>query len=62
MRPRDAVASAGKTLVELFGLARRLNVEAEGIKVGPSPTDAALAAELAIPIEELELTVRSYNS
>jgi len=22
MRPRDAVASAGKTLVELFGLAR----------------------------------------
>ena len=31
MRPRDAVASAGKTLVELFGLARELNVDAEGI-------------------------------
>ncbi|MGO4418737.1 DNA-directed RNA polymerase subunit alpha C-terminal domain-containing protein, partial [Streptomyces sp. MCAF7] len=61
MRPRDAVASAGKTLVELFGLARELNVEAEGIEVGPSLTDAALAADLAIPIEELELTVRSYN-
>ncbi|MEU9481488.1 DNA-directed RNA polymerase subunit alpha C-terminal domain-containing protein, partial [Streptomyces sp. NPDC048191] len=28
---------------------------------GPSPTDAALAADLALPIEELELTVRSYN-
>src|SRR5262244_1916412 len=40
--PRDAVASAGKTLVELFGLFRELNVEAEGI-------------------EEMELTVRSYN-
>src|ERR1700758_5170416 len=38
MRPRDAVASAGKTLVELFGLARELNVEAEGIDIGPSPT------------------------
>src|ERR1019366_6501668 len=57
MRPRDAVASAGKTLVELFGLARELNVDAEGIDIGPSPTDAALAADLALPIEELNLTV-----
>ena len=32
---RDGV-SAGKTLVELFGLARELNVDAEGIEVGPS--------------------------
>ena len=61
MRPRDAVASAGKTLVELFGLFRELNVDAEGIDMGPSPTDAALAADLALPIEDLELTVRSYN-
>ena len=61
MSPRDAVASAGKTLVELFGLARELNVEAEGIDMGPSPTDAALAADLALPIEDLDLTVRSYN-
>src|SRR4029079_7580315 len=61
LTPRDAMASAGKTLVELFGLARELNVEAEGIDMGPSPTDAALAADLALPIEELELTVRSYN-
>src|SRR5687767_1670160 len=61
MRPRDALASAGKTLVELFGLARELNVEAEGIDIGPSPTDAALAADLALPIEDLDLTVRSYN-
>jgi DNA-directed RNA polymerase subunit alpha len=60
-QPRDALASAGKTLVELFGLARELNLEAEGIDIGPSPTDAALAADLALPIEDLELTVRSYN-
>ena len=61
MSPRDAMASAGSTLVELFGLARELNVEAEGIDMGPSPTDAALAADLALPIEDLDLTVRSYN-
>jgi DNA-directed RNA polymerase subunit alpha len=61
MTPRDAMASAGKTLVELFGLARELNVEAEGIEIGPSPTDAALAADLALPIEDLQLTIRSYN-
>ncbi|WP_058235345.1 DNA-directed RNA polymerase subunit alpha [Devriesea agamarum] len=59
--PRDAVASAGKTLVELFGLAHELNVEAEGIDIGPSPTDQALAADLALPINDLNLTVRSYN-
>ena len=29
--------------------------------MGLSPTDAALAADLALPIEELDLTVRSYN-
>ena len=61
MRPRDAMASAGKTLVELFGLFRELNVEAEGIDMGPSPADAAMAADMALPIEELDLTVRSYN-
>ena len=61
MLPRDAVASAGKTLVELFGLARELNVEAEGIDIGPSPVDEQLAADLALPVEDLNLTVRSYN-
>ena len=59
--PRDALASAGKTLVELFGLARELNVEAEGIEIGPSPTDTALAQDLALPIEDLGLLSRSYN-
>lgn len=61
MKPRDAVASAGHTLVELFGLARELNLDAEGIDMGPSVMDAALAADLALPIEDLDLTVRSYN-
>ena len=61
MKPRDAVASAGRTLVELFGLARELNLDAEGIEMGPSVMDAAIAADLALPIEDLDLTVRSYN-
>jgi DNA-directed RNA polymerase subunit alpha len=61
MLPRDAMASAGATLVELFGLARELNVNAEGIDLGPSLQDQALAADMALPIEDLDLTVRSYN-
>jgi DNA-directed RNA polymerase subunit alpha len=61
MLPRDAMASAGTTLVSLFGLARELNETAEGIDLGPSLQDQALAADLALPIEDLDLTVRSYN-
>ena len=61
IRPRDAVASAGKTLVELFGLFRELNVEAEGVEMGPSPVDEQLAADLALPVDDLHLSVRSYN-
>ncbi|MFC4333707.1 DNA-directed RNA polymerase subunit alpha [Salininema proteolyticum] len=59
--PRTTLASAGSTLVELFGLYRELDVDAEGIDVGPSPADQQLAADLALPIEDLDMTVRSYN-
>ncbi len=59
--PRDAVASAGRTLTELFGLARELNVEAEGIEIGPAPVEPVQADELSMPIEDLDLSVRSYN-
>ena len=41
MEPRDAVASAGSTLVELFGLAKELNEEAEGVEIGPAPVEVA---------------------
>ena len=61
IRPRDAVASAGHTLSELLGRASDLNVYAEGIEMGPSPVDELLPADLALPVEELNLTVRSYN-
>jgi DNA-directed RNA polymerase subunit alpha len=59
--PRDAVASAGGTLVELFGLARELNVEAEGIEIGPRYEAVVTGEGLDIRIEELDLTVRSFN-
>ncbi|MGO2660106.1 DNA-directed RNA polymerase subunit alpha [Mycetocola reblochoni] len=59
--PRDAIASAGSTLVELFGLAKELNNQAEGIEIGPAPVEAQLPGELSIPIEDLDLSVRSYN-
>lgn len=59
--PRDAISSAGRTLVGLFGLARELNVESEGIDVGPSPVEVDNAASFSLPIEDLDLTVRSYN-
>ena len=54
--PRDAVASAGSTLVELFGLCRELNVQAEGVEVAEETNP-----EMAVPIEDLNLTQRSYN-
>lgn len=59
--PRDAIASAGSTLVELFGLARELNVQAEGVEIGPAPVEVVTDNELMIPVEDLDLSVRSYN-
>lgn len=59
--PRDAMASAGVTLVGLFGLVKELNELAEGIEIGPSNTDLYAAEQLSTPIENLDLTVRSYN-
>ncbi|MDR0837818.1 MAG: DNA-directed RNA polymerase subunit alpha [Propionibacteriaceae bacterium] len=59
--PRDAVASAGKTLVELFGLASSLNLDAEGIELGSTEVDDVVSADLALPVEKLKLSVRSYN-
>lgn len=61
MLPRDAVASAGGTLVELFSLVRELNTEAEGIEIGPAPVEQVISDELSMSINDLDLSVRSYN-
>ncbi|MBS5749470.1 MAG: DNA-directed RNA polymerase subunit alpha, partial [Actinotignum schaalii] len=57
--PRDALASAGKTLVELFGLAVDLNDEAEGIEIGPAPVTEQRSSDLQRPITILNLPARS---
>ncbi|MDE1558631.1 MULTISPECIES: DNA-directed RNA polymerase subunit alpha [Actinotignum] len=59
--PRDALASAGKTLVELFGLAVDLNDEAEGIEIGPAPVTEQRSSDLQRPITILNLPARSQN-
>ena len=58
--PREAVSSGGTTLVELAGLFSELS-ESPGLSLGPAEGEAQPTGELALPIEELSLSVRSYN-
>ena len=58
--PREALASAGSTLLELVNLFSEL-AESQGLAIGPAPDESALSGEMAITIEELNLSVRSYN-
>jgi DNA-directed RNA polymerase subunit alpha len=60
MTPREALASAGSTLLELVGLFSEL-AESQGLAIGPAPDESALSGEMATTIEELNLSVRSYN-
>ncbi|MCB5628272.1 DNA-directed RNA polymerase subunit alpha, partial [Bifidobacterium breve] len=48
--PRDAVASAGSTLVGLFGLCRELNTQAEGVEIGPAPVAEQADPGMSVPI------------
>jgi DNA-directed RNA polymerase subunit alpha len=57
--PREAVASAGGTLLELVTLFSEL-AEAASVTVGPAEDDE-VPGDYAITIEELNLSVRSYN-
>jgi DNA-directed RNA polymerase subunit alpha len=59
--PKEAFAAAGRTLVELLNLVAQMSEEAQALTLGPGPEDMAQAGLLATPIEELELSVRSYN-
>jgi DNA-directed RNA polymerase subunit alpha len=60
VNPREAMASAGTTLGELMNLFADLS-ETQGISLGPAEGEEQVAGELALPIEELSLSVRSYN-
>jgi DNA-directed RNA polymerase subunit alpha len=57
--PREAVASAGGTLLELVNLFSEL-AEATSVTVGPAE-DESQPSDYAITVEELNLSVRSYN-
>ncbi len=57
--PREALASAGGTLLELVQLFGDL-AEAQSMQVGPAEDDS-LPSDYAITVEELNLSVRSYN-
>jgi DNA-directed RNA polymerase subunit alpha len=62
--PVDAVASAGKTLVELFGLVHRLNADAEGVEIGEEITSFEDLADNATDesIDILDLPLRAQNN
>jgi DNA-directed RNA polymerase subunit alpha len=60
MTAREAVASAGSTLLELVNLFNEL-AESQGLAIGPAEDESQLSGELATTIEELNLSVRSYN-
>jgi len=60
LTPKKALASAGVTLSELIHLFSELEVS-EGLQVGPAQDQQQLTGDLALTIEELNLSVRSYN-
>ena len=57
--PREAVASAGGTLLELVQLFSEL-ADAASVTVGPAE-DESMPSDYGITVEELNLSVRSYN-
>ena len=59
--PREALASAGKTLGSLVELIGNFDDEAPALELGDVGTAQAAASELDIRIEELGLTERSRN-
>src|SRR6266511_3084881 len=61
LSPEDALASAGGTLRELVSLFADLTGGGEGLQLGPAEQQGPLGANLDTPIEELDLSVRSYN-
>jgi DNA-directed RNA polymerase subunit alpha len=58
--PREAVASAGTTMAELVNLFGEL-AESPGLTVAQATTDQVQSGDLALTIEDLNLSVRSYN-
>ena len=58
--PREAIASAGTTMVELANLFSEMS-ETPGLSLGPVEGDGEVSDDHRLPIEDLNLSVRSYN-
>jgi DNA-directed RNA polymerase subunit alpha len=58
--PSDALSAAGSTLVNLFALFSDVGA-GPGLDLGPEPGEDEVSGILAKPIEDMDLTVRSYN-
>ena len=59
--PQDALSSAGSTLIELFQLFAGVGEGDRGLVLGPEPGEDEVSGVMAQPIEDMDLTVRSYN-
>ena len=59
--PSEALSAAGATLVELFQLFAGMGEGTGGLVLGPEEGEDEVSGVLAQPIEDLDLTVRSYN-
>jgi DNA-directed RNA polymerase subunit alpha len=60
INPSNALSAAGSTLVNLFQLFAGVG-EGPGLDLGPEPGEEEESGVLAQPIEDMDLTVRSYN-
>jgi DNA-directed RNA polymerase subunit alpha len=60
MTASNALSAAGSTLVNMFQLFSGVG-EGPGLDLGPEPGDDEMTALMNKPIEDLDLTVRSYN-
>ncbi|MBA2725095.1 MAG: DNA-directed RNA polymerase subunit alpha, partial [Actinobacteria bacterium] len=59
--PSDALSAAGGTLVEMFQLFAAKGEGAGALQLGPEPGEDEVSGVMAQPIEDMDLTVRSYN-
>jgi DNA-directed RNA polymerase subunit alpha len=59
--PRDALASAGKTLTALFALVAEMSGSAPGLDLGEAPGLGSGSPDLDLPIEDLDLSERPRN-
>jgi DNA-directed RNA polymerase subunit alpha len=61
--PGEALASAGETLRDLFGLFAEFEESGPGgLSIGADAASLSpLSPNLALPIEDMDLSVRSYN-